>query len=358
MIKLQINNKTITLNAPTPLKELVSDLRLPCGGKGICGKCKITAPALPITPKDKKFFTATQLEQGQRIACDKIIEQNCSVTYTPTAHIQEHKKIEHCSMFAYLGIQKLTIGILDDDLQETIEAHYDFDFLDDNFNKRLKAKLIQDSLELMEAYGVPQAQSLLISGNALMLASFLGESYKKLSSLDYRDSAFDALSFNGSRYHLPAEDVFVLPQINGYLGSDIISAFSVLEKDCLYTDFSHIPVFAMQLDDGYLVAPFYPLDPHHPLPQEVYLATISYFYSLNPHIHSALTRGVLPFSLPKKLKARDVENNIIEFLSLASLHRKYRTKADKMRRKCNVVNISEEATWQNFFARLCQSCNN
>ncbi len=359
MIKVQINGKVINLKEPTPLKELVSDLKLPCGGRGICGRCKITAQGIAATAKDLKFFTSSQLEQGARIACDKIISQDCIVNYLSSAKVQERKKIEYCSMFALLGIQNIIIGMLDDDiLQETLEIKHNFDIEDAEAGKKLKARLIQASLELMEDYKVPQAPLLLLAGNAQMLALFLAKSYDKLYAIDYRDAIFDSYSGSGAEHNLPVEDLFLLPWVNGYLGSDIISALAALDENTLFIDFSHIPLFALKTSEGYLLAPFFPLDKYHPLPNEAYLAAIKYFNYLNPQINKALIRGSLPFSLPKELACVNAEEKIIEFLCLAAAQRKYRTKADKIRRQCSIINLSEEPLWQDFFSCLCQSGNN
>jgi len=358
MIKATINGKVIELAKPAPLKELTTNLKLPCGGRGICGRCKIIVQGIPTTKKDYKFFTQTQLEQGARIACDKIISQDCTIEYVPTAKTQEYKKIEHCSMFASLGIHNIVIGILDDvQLQETVEVAHNLDITDKEAGKKLKAKLIQESLELMEAYRVPQAQTLLLAGNAQMLVLFLGESYEKLCTFDYRDSIFDSYSASGVRYSLPMEDIFILPWINGYLGSDIISALTALDESSLFIDFSQTPLFATKTNEGYLLAPFFPIDEHHPLPNQAYLATIKYFNHLDPNINKALIRGSLPFDLPYGLESIDAEEKMLEFLCRAAVDRKYRTKADKVRRQCSIIDLAQEPLWQDYFSRLCQGCN-
>ena len=47
--------------------------RFPCGGKGSCGRCRIVAPALPVTDKDRKFLNADEIARGVRLACDKVV---------------------------------------------------------------------------------------------------------------------------------------------------------------------------------------------------------------------------------------------------------------------------------------------
>jgi hypothetical protein len=341
MITVKINDKIKEIDSPAPLKALIPDLKFPCGGKGICGKCKIRAQGIAPTPKDFTFFTREQIEQGVRIACDKIIEQDCSVFYSAESVVKDNKKIEHCAMFAYLGSQKAIIGILDEGLEEAVEYTYEKDIKDEDFGKYLKAKLIQLSLELMEAYGVPQAESLLIGGDAFVVAALTGQSVS------------EGYSVSGRQYSLPAEDVFVLPFINEYLGSDIIAALAGAEEYTLFINFSNIVTFGMKTGEGYLVAPLYTPDDF--IIKEVFLASVTYFYSLNPEIKRALVLGKLPFDLPFGLQAVSAEEKIIEFFALAATGRKYRTTADKIRRRCDIIDLSEEALWQDCFSGLTQS---
>ena len=52
----------------------------PCGGKGICGKCKLQLlPAdTPVLPQDIKLLTSAELENGFRLACTFPLTQDIS----------------------------------------------------------------------------------------------------------------------------------------------------------------------------------------------------------------------------------------------------------------------------------------
>jgi uncharacterized 2Fe-2S/4Fe-4S cluster protein (DUF4445 family) len=75
------SENTILLNAlEEEQRELVET---PCGGKGICGKCKvkITAAEPPvITDADKKKLTKEELEAGYRLACVAPVTGDMEVT--------------------------------------------------------------------------------------------------------------------------------------------------------------------------------------------------------------------------------------------------------------------------------------
>lgn len=52
-------------------------LAMPCGGKGMCGKCRVRVVRgrLPVTPEDKRIFSEAQLAQGWRLACKAITRE-------------------------------------------------------------------------------------------------------------------------------------------------------------------------------------------------------------------------------------------------------------------------------------------
>ena len=56
-----------------------------CGGKGTCGKCGVLLKEghLPITPEDKIAFSEKELQQGMRLSCMAILQENITVTVWP-----------------------------------------------------------------------------------------------------------------------------------------------------------------------------------------------------------------------------------------------------------------------------------
>jgi uncharacterized 2Fe-2S/4Fe-4S cluster protein (DUF4445 family) len=61
----------------------------PCGGRGLCNQCKITIkPATRSGIAGKKKLSETEIETGVRLACQTIVEGDCSV------FIPEEKEVE------------------------------------------------------------------------------------------------------------------------------------------------------------------------------------------------------------------------------------------------------------------------
>lgn len=56
-------------------------LAMPCGGKGMCGKCRVRVVRgrLPVTPEDKRIFSEAQLAQGWRLACKAVTREAAEI---------------------------------------------------------------------------------------------------------------------------------------------------------------------------------------------------------------------------------------------------------------------------------------
>ena len=85
MIKITFlpDEKNIEVNKGTSILEALEkagiSIDTPCGGKGICGKCKIlvTKGINPITPIEEKFLSEEEIRKGFRLACQtKVFEDS------------------------------------------------------------------------------------------------------------------------------------------------------------------------------------------------------------------------------------------------------------------------------------------
>jgi uncharacterized 2Fe-2S/4Fe-4S cluster protein (DUF4445 family) len=101
-----------------------------CGRRGKCGKCKVrvTAGALAPSPFDKGFFSREELDEGWRLSCGAIPEEDISV-FAPFA---DEKKFEALDSFDINTILK-SIDLQNKDLENK-----------DLKNKDLKNKDLQN----------------------------------------------------------------------------------------------------------------------------------------------------------------------------------------------------------------------
>jgi uncharacterized 2Fe-2S/4Fe-4S cluster protein (DUF4445 family) len=84
-------SKRLSVAANTTIYDAVLELHRPvnaaCGGKGTCGKCRIRVSpheslvSVP-TEQEKKIFTAEELSNGNRLACQTRILGNCRIFLT------------------------------------------------------------------------------------------------------------------------------------------------------------------------------------------------------------------------------------------------------------------------------------
>ena len=74
-VRIRLEPLAVEMAAPrgASLTASLADhgVEFPCGGTGICGGCgvRVLAGSLPVTNADRETFTAEQLEQGWRLAC-------------------------------------------------------------------------------------------------------------------------------------------------------------------------------------------------------------------------------------------------------------------------------------------------
>ena len=80
-VKFQPSGKTAFVLAGTRLHEAAAEaglvLEQPCGGQGLCGKCRVIVHqgAAEPTPVEQRFFSAQQLAAGWRLACQTPVLQ-------------------------------------------------------------------------------------------------------------------------------------------------------------------------------------------------------------------------------------------------------------------------------------------
>ena len=84
MALLTINDREYIVEAGTLLSDAIGlhhTLELPCGGKGRCGKCRVTASGnlSPVSETERGHLSRRELEAGIRLACCTAVEGDCRV---------------------------------------------------------------------------------------------------------------------------------------------------------------------------------------------------------------------------------------------------------------------------------------
>ena len=84
-VKLKQENKILYVNENESLSDCFvrNGLYMPaiCGGRGICGKCRIRVHEgdIAVSDADAKFFSKEELDQGFRLACKAYPKEACTI---------------------------------------------------------------------------------------------------------------------------------------------------------------------------------------------------------------------------------------------------------------------------------------
>ncbi len=87
MPRVTIDNRILSVPVGTLLGDLLSDQSHPCGGKGVCGKCKVRVrgAVAPPTATEQRCLSAIELADGVRLSCQTTIQGDCRVeSLTPS----------------------------------------------------------------------------------------------------------------------------------------------------------------------------------------------------------------------------------------------------------------------------------
>lgn len=221
-MEIFINEKKIKTTQLRLKQELENfGMNFPCDGKGICGRCKVICKDLSPTNLDKRFLTDIQIDEGIRLACDKQIKDNIKVFFTEEQKSQRAKKLEYCNIVVVVDNQKITIGILED---EIVEEHFFENNINESSNKKvyLRSLLAKESIELFEKYGVAKADTIAVALNQSIAEQLVD------GKADGFGDMLDALEFM-----LPAETLYVLPFVDNHIGGDFLSFAAIQKPQCI-----------------------------------------------------------------------------------------------------------------------------
>ncbi len=190
-MKITINKNTIETDQ-TSLKILLEErgFAFPCKARGVCGKCRINCKDLAPTDRDKRFLSKEEIEDGVRLACDKIAVDGLEIT----AKIAEQVKITECDGYAVIGDNFVEVGIVQDSLWE--RSVFEGDFAD---KKSIESVIAHGTLDFLEKYDVAKTTTLYIIGKKKKVETLLG------------DSSEDGFISDGATFRLPSDEVNVLP---------------------------------------------------------------------------------------------------------------------------------------------------
>ena len=89
MPQVELNNCIHTVPVGTLLSEVLPGLSHPCGGKGVCGKCKVrvSGAVSSLTTTEQRHLTPSEIADGIRLACCATVEGDCRVEMPSAAPV-------------------------------------------------------------------------------------------------------------------------------------------------------------------------------------------------------------------------------------------------------------------------------
>ena len=237
----------------------------PCGGTGLCGKCRIVLEGLVPEPtsKDKKIFSKEELASGFRLACQTktLAGMRISIPAQGSESIKVLDAFEETKDLKTAGDNRVGNGIAVDIGTTSIVVY----LVDINTGKTLVASsainpqtafgadvisrisyIGSDPKKLSELQRavVQQINSLIkdvlsktgcklsredrivVAGNTTMEHIFAGISPESMGRAPFKPQFYDSIEFDASDLGIEAETgvkVRLMPNIYGFIGGDIVS---------------------------------------------------------------------------------------------------------------------------------------
>ena len=187
--------------------------RFPCGGKGSCGRCRISAPSLPVTDRDRKFLTPDEIERGVRLACDKVVNGVAEIEADIARGEVKAERYERADAYAVFCDNATYIGLQDggevrDGLElPPVEAKYAY----------LRGAAQKETIELFEKHSLAKAETFLLAASPAR--------FTELTGIEERFAAGQTIG--AELMSMPAEDVYLPPAPKTLIGSDIVLEFAL-----------------------------------------------------------------------------------------------------------------------------------
>ncbi|MDR2096537.1 MAG: ASKHA domain-containing protein [Treponema sp.] len=255
-MEIHLDDRTVTCEVKAGESLLAALIRAgiavsaPCGGRGLCGKCKIRllsgrieggAPvsgmvcscrAIPVSdvkvalvPDEEVFINETSapgrgnpphIPERAGVALD-------IGTTTVSAELINLDTAESIDVVSLLNDQK----VFGADVINRINAAKNgktgelFRFINRQTEKILGG--------FINKYDLKRIEKLAVSGNTTMLHLFVNTDPSGMGEIPFTPVFLNERSFPGAEFALSAEEVLLLPSISAFIGSDIVSGLAVLD---------------------------------------------------------------------------------------------------------------------------------
>ena len=210
----------------------------PCGGKGACGKCRVTladgsqilacgttvSQDMEIGLPRFEGSGLTEFSQQQFAQGGRYIGAALDIgTTTLAAALTDCATGQVLATEATLNPQQVCGADVISRIVACGEGKLE---LQTRLVREAAAKLLR---KLMEKTGVTRIEYLTVCANTTMLHIFCGEDPTSIGSAPYTPVFTEMRTYSGDALGLPAGWVYVLPSASGYIGADVICGVLTLD---------------------------------------------------------------------------------------------------------------------------------
>ena len=200
-IKLNGNNQS--------LRELMEreGFRFPCGGKGICGRCKVIAADFPPTERDKRFLSDAEISAGVRLACDKILNGETELEPLFAREENRAERLDYADSYAVFTDYATFVGLAaDGEIKDSVLLPPT-----EISHSALRGAAQKEVVELIERHSVAKAGTMLIAADPLRFHALTG----------IGEAIPDGDTVDAALFNMPAEEVYIAPVKGELTGGNI-----------------------------------------------------------------------------------------------------------------------------------------
>ncbi len=230
--KVTLNDKVVLVNAGTTLSNIL-DIEKPCGGNGVCGKCKVL------------------VDDNEELACKYKINSNITVTTFKQFEIVSETGIEESNSYTSnicyvldIGTTTLALALVSLDDKRTIKVTTAtnpqrkfgadvitrIDYCRKNGVTELQYVLISKINEMIKEIGAT-ANTMYVSANTTMLHTFFGVDCSSIGVAPYKPVFLESKRKNANLLGLKGVDTVIsLPGISSFVGSDVVAGLNLLNS--------------------------------------------------------------------------------------------------------------------------------
>ncbi len=238
MCNVTINNQQFNVPSGKLLSEFLMDngfsVMHTCGGRGVCGKCKVTVNGESV------------------LSCRYVINSDITVELPSVSSVESLTGVEASGVLSSnmcyaldVGTTTLALALVSLDNKEIINVvtctnpQVNFgadvisriDYCRQNDVKKLQKAVVDEVNNLVNALGGICCDEMYVSGNTTMLHILLGEDPTSMGVAPYTPKFLDSQKVSGKDMGINCVKTLIyLPCVSAFVGADLVAGLNLVDK--------------------------------------------------------------------------------------------------------------------------------